>query len=144
MSGLQALYNQQILAHSKRQEHRGPLEGATHRAQAHNPLCGDELELMLLLDHDGRCVSARFVGQGCALCMASASMMAQAIEGLEQRELEGLWALLSAALEPDALSPVAPLGLDALLVARKAPARKRCITLPWLALRDALATPRVV
>lgn len=144
MSPIQDLYTQKLLDYSKRQEHRGPLEGATHRAQAHNPLCGDELELMLRLDHDGRCVSARFVGQGCALCIASASMMAQAIEGLEQRELEGLWGLLSAALEPDASTPVAPLGLDALLVARQVPARKRCITLSWLALRDALATPRVV
>lgn len=139
MSAIQELYNRTILEHSKRQEHRGQLDDATHRAQAHNPLCGDELELMLRLDLDGRCIRARFVGQGCALCMASASMMAQAIEGLDAQSLEGLAQALDDALDPGAAEPSAPLGLDALLVVRQTPARRRCVTLPWQALKAALS-----
>ena len=81
MDDLRALYQEMILHHSKKPKNFGRLEGATHTAQGHNPLCGDQLVLDLIVDADGKVVDVRFEGQGCAISTASASLMTAGVKG---------------------------------------------------------------
>lgn len=71
---LNALYQEVILDHYRRPRNKGALEGATHAVTMNNPLCGDVVELMLILEGD-RVVDARFAGRGCSISQAAASML---------------------------------------------------------------------
>ena len=70
MSGLNELYQEVILDHNKRPRNFGPLATATHRANGHNPLCGDRLSLALQVEGD-RITNILFEGSGCAISKAS-------------------------------------------------------------------------
>ncbi len=136
------LYQKLILEHHARPRHLGPLPDRTHEATARNPLCGDRVTLRLRLEGD-RIAAARFEGDGCALSRASASLLTLAITGRTRAEAEALAAELDRLLTrgPDhASADRALLGdLVALEGVRDVPARRRCVTLPWEALRAALA-----
>ena len=80
MSELRDLYQETILDHGKHPRNYGALADADSRADGHNPLCGDRLTVFVKVD-SGRIVDIRFEGNGCAISMASASMMTQALEG---------------------------------------------------------------
>ena len=80
MSGLNELYQEVILDHNRRPRNFGPLATATHRANGHNPLCGDRLTLALDVK-DGVIADVKFEGNGCAISKASASLMTDAIKG---------------------------------------------------------------
>ena len=69
-----------ILDHNRRPRNFGPLAAATHRANGHNPLCGDRLTLALDVK-DGVIADVKFEGNGCAISKASASLMTDAIKG---------------------------------------------------------------
>jgi nitrogen fixation NifU-like protein len=136
------LYQRLILEHHARPHHLGPLPERTHEARVHNPLCGDQVTLRLRVD-GGRIAEARFEGEGCALSRASASLLTIAVAGKTPEEAAAL------ANELDRLVTRGPehasadrqaLGdLVALEGVRDVPARRRCATLPWEALRAALA-----
>ena len=72
MSELSDLYQEVILDHNKRPRNFRVLDAATHKAEGHNPLCGDRLELFLTVD-DGVITDVGFLGSGCAISKASAS-----------------------------------------------------------------------
>src|SRR5574340_369391 len=74
-------YQAQILDHYKHPHNRGTLEPATHQGRASNPLCGDEISLTLRVDGAERIEDVRFDGEGCAISMASASLLTDAIKG---------------------------------------------------------------
>src|SRR5881227_1106304 len=76
---LSALYQELILDHYRRPRNKGTLEGATHAVSLNNPLCGDEIDLQLRVDND-TIKEARFVGRGCSISQASASMMTQLLK----------------------------------------------------------------
>ena len=80
MSDLRELYQEIVLDHSRRPRGFGKLEGATHRAQGYNPLCGDQLDLELRIE-SGVVRDVRFTGKGCAISTASASLLTEAIRG---------------------------------------------------------------
>ncbi len=84
------LYQEIILDHAKRPMNRGVLEDATVTVPADNPTCGDEVTLQLRVA-EGRIEDVRFTGQGCAICMASASMMTRAIKGKPCEEAGALF-----------------------------------------------------
>ncbi len=138
---LSSLYQRIILDHNARPHNHGPLEGSTHEASAHNPLCGDRVTIRLRLDGE-RIEEARFEGDGCALSRASASLLTLAVKGRTAGEATSLAADLARYLStpPGTSTPEeAPLGdLVALQGVREVPARRRCATLPWEALRAAL------
>jgi len=139
MADLAALYQRVILEHNARPRNRGPLPGHTHEAVAHNPLCGDTVTLRLVID-EGRIVAAGFEGEGCALSRASASLLTLAVAGRTPEEAKATAGELDRLLSPEhAQADAARLGdLVALQGVREVPARRRCATLPWEALRTAL------
>lgn len=142
---LATLYQGVILEHNARPRNLGPLADSTHEAHVHNALCGDTVILRLRLA-EGRIVRAAFEGEGCALSRASASLLTLAVAGRTPEEALGLAAELDKLLArgPDhAEADAARLGdLVALEGVREVPARRRCATLPWEALRAALGAWR--
>jgi len=135
---LEALYRERVMEHARRPHHHGRLAHPTHEVRGHNPLCGDRLTLALVV-RDDRVVEVAFEGEGCALSIASASMLTDAIEGLTVDETRALRRRVMAALtgpEPvdaDALGEVA-----ALTSVRAFPARVGCVSLAWQTLVGAL------
>ena len=136
---LGALYEEVILDHNRSPRNWGELPGATTRVEGHNPLCGDQVTLWLRMDGD-RIAEARFMGEGCAISKASASMMTTAIAGKTRAEAETLIAqfhdLVTGRL---AGTPPASLGrLRAFGGVSRFPMRVKCASMPWHALRRAL------
>jgi nitrogen fixation NifU-like protein len=145
---LRDLYQEMLLDHYRRPRHRGPLPEATHAAEGDNPLCGDKVRVALRLD--GNTVrDVAFEGSGCAISTASASLMSEAVLGKRRDEVEDLFARFHA-LVADSRPPseASDLGkLEIFAGVREYPSRVKCATLPWHALRAALAAggerPRV-
>jgi nitrogen fixation NifU-like protein len=138
---LAGLYQLIILNHNARPRNFGPLASPTREARAHNPLCGDTVTLRLRIE-GGRIAEARFEGESCALCRASASLLTLAVAGSTAEEAAAIAGELAKLLSrgPEhAEADVARLGdLAALSGVREVPARRRCATLPWEALAAAL------
>ena len=86
---LKDLYRDVILDHNKNPRNFGKLEPCDTSADGHNPLCGDRLTLTLRLDGD-TVSDVRFEGKGCAISTASASLMTEAIKGLDERAITAL------------------------------------------------------
>lgn len=129
-------YREELLDHYRRPRNRGALTDATAVGRVSNPLCGDEVEVGVGL-HGGRVSWARFRGHGCAICIASASLMTEAVSGKSRSEGRALsaamreWLGTEAQPLPEAMAPLAPV--------RAHPTRHRCALLPWEALDQALA-----
>lgn len=136
---LSALYQELILDHYRRPRNKGALEGATHTVSLTNPLCGDEIDLHLRVDGD-QITAARFVGRGCSISQASASMMTQLVTGRSVPQALALAGRMSAMLQGDAdAARDKTLGeLRALAGVAKFPVRIKCALLPWNALTDAV------
>ena len=147
MPGLEDLYREIILDHYRSPRNRGELEAPPAAvAQGHNPLCGDEITVYLLVD-DGRVSDVKVGGQGCSISQSSASMMSQAIKGRSVDEVRSLVRRFKGMMSIDDLSdgdgdgdgPVPELGdLEALQGVVKFPVRIKCATLAWNTLVDAL------
>jgi nitrogen fixation NifU-like protein len=132
------LYRDVILDHNRSPRNFGRLEPADAEALGHNPLCGDSLSLTLRLADD-RLSEIRFNGQGCAISVASASMMSEAVSGKSLPEVEALYREVHALLTEPAHVPALPLGkLMALGGVREFPARVKCASLCWHTLHAAL------
>ena len=133
------LYQDLVLEHKRAPRNFGHLDHPTHQARGTNPQCGDNIAVELAVD-EGRVADIRFSGQGCAICIASASMMGEAVKGREvemARQLQQHFrAVLTGEVEPEA----APLGkLVSLAGVRRYPSRIKCALLGWHALMHALA-----
>ena len=87
MSELGDLYQEVILDHNKRPRNFHELPEANRKAEGYNPLCGDRLTLCLRVD-EGVIRDIGFVGAGCAISKASASMMTEALKGKSEKEAE--------------------------------------------------------
>lgn len=144
---LRDLYRDLILDHARSPRHFGALSDATHSAEGINPLCGDKLRLDLQLSDDGRIVQAAFEGSGCAISVASASMMTDAVIGMPAWEAIAMFTAFTEHMTDDnsAHADRIDLGkLRALDGVREFPARVKCATLAWHALNSAVnkrATP---
>ena len=135
---LKELYRDVILDHNKRPRNFGPLAPADASADGHNPLCGDRLTVYLQLD-DGRVRDVHFDGKGCAISVASASLMTEAVKGKDRGEIARLFADVHATLTGTMAEPPASLGkLAALAGVRDFPARVKCASLCWHTLEAAL------
>lgn len=138
---LDELYRDVVLDHSRRPRNYGELPDADAHVHGDNPSCGDEITLHVKFDPDRGVSDVAFTGNGCSLCMASASLMTQKIKRKPRAEIEALWRefhrMLTAEKEPEDLDD--RLGdLQVLVGVRKFPMRVKCATLPWQALRQAL------
>jgi nitrogen fixation NifU-like protein len=140
MSDLRDLYQEVIIDHSRRPRHFGRLAQATHSAKGFNPLCGDQLTVYLKLA-GGVVEAASFEGAGCAISIASASLMTEALSGKTEAEAEALFASFRALVTGAAKTSTAvvPLGkLEVLAGVQEFPARVKCATLAWHTLHAAL------
>ena len=81
------LYRQEILEHYKRPHHWGEMERPDLEFEDSNPLCGDELRVMLRVSDDGTVEDVRFAGHGCAISQAAASMASDEVVGMKVDEL---------------------------------------------------------
>jgi len=131
------LYQEIILDHSKRPRNCHPMEDANRKAEGYNPLCGDRLKLYIKIEND-TVIDASFVGSGCAISTASASLMTESLKGKSRQEAIKLLDRFHELLTTD--TPVSQ-DLGKLVVfcgVRDYPARVKCATLAWHTLKSAL------
>jgi len=128
---LDELYREVILEHFKHSAHSGELPGAHIKVEGANPLCGDELTFFLRLD-GGRIQQARFLGKGCAISQAAASMLAGHLEGKTTEEATRVLDAMKALMQGETVDSSVDLGdLEALAGVRKFPVRVKCAALSW-------------
>ena len=139
---VQELYRELILDHARSPRHFGKLEHMTHSAEGINPLCGDKLKLYLDVDEEETIRAAAFEGSGCAISMASASLMTDTVIGLNSSDaIDYFIAVIGHLAGTDSASRQATIDLGklrALEGVREFPSRVKCATLAWHALRSAL------
>jgi nitrogen fixation NifU-like protein len=143
MSDLRELYQEVILDHSKRPRNQREIAGATHKADGYNPLCGDMATVYVELAGDV-IKDVSFVGKGCSISQASASMMTESLKGKTRVEAEALFGRFHTLVtsSPDQARQNAPAGLGKLAVFAgvcEFPARVKCASLAWHTLKAALA-----
>ena len=134
------LYQQVILDHNKKPRNFGVLEGATHKAEGYNPLCGDHIWVAIKLEN-GTIADIKFEGEGCAICKASSSMMTTTLKGKSTDEAELLVTefqkLVKGEIDPEKDSH--SLGRLAIFSnIWKFPARVKCAALAWHTVRGAM------
>ncbi len=137
MSDLQDLYQEVIFDHNRNPHHCGKPAEVNRCAQGFNPLCGDKITLYLKVDEDGIIRDVGFDGSGCAISVASASLMTDTLIGKTEQEAEALFKrfhdMLMGAGDSGDLGK-----LEALSGVREFPSRIKCATLAWHALHAAL------
>jgi nitrogen fixation NifU-like protein len=140
MADSKQLYQDVILDHDKKPRNWGTLADATHRAEGHNPLCGDHIKLTLKLVGD-KLEAVNFQGESCAICKSSASMMTTAVKDKSSDDAEVMIREFRD-LATGKLDPVAPNHLGRLTKAFGGmsghPTRVKCAILPWHTLHAAL------
>jgi nitrogen fixation NifU-like protein len=131
MSDLRDLYQEVIVDHSKRPRNFGALANANHQADGHNPLCGDSVTVYLAVA-DGVVRDVHFEGHGCAISMASASLMTESLKGMRVDAARAVFERFHGMLTGK--DEIMADELDRLAVfegVREFPVRVKCATLPW-------------
>jgi nitrogen fixation NifU-like protein len=140
MSDLRDLYQELILDHNRHPRNFREIAGANRKSEGFNPLCGDRLTLFLQVDRDViRDIS--FVGAGCAISKASASLLTESVKGKTIEQAEALFDRVHhmVTLSPDAAEDFSDLGKLAVLAGvREFPVRVKCASLAWHTLHAAL------
>lgn len=137
MSVLDALYHQVILEHNRKPHNRGILPDYSHKEDGANLSCGDEVTIYLKLV-DGLFEAVSFEGEGCAISLASASLLTLAVKGKSVAEVKALSGEFKALLRGE--NDGAALGeLAAFSGVSRLPVRVKCAALPWATLDQALA-----
>lgn len=141
MSEMRELYQEVILDHGRKPRNFGALENANREGQGHNPLCGDKLVVQAKVK-DGIVEDLAFEGAGCAISMASASLMTEALKGKPEAEARALFERFHEMVTGDEEVTLEQLEeLDKLAVfsgVRDYPLRVKCATLSWHTLNAAL------
>ncbi len=137
MDELRELYQEVILDHGKHPRNFGNCEGCNRTAHGHNPMCGDTLVVYLNVGADGVIQDAAFKGKGCAISVASASMMTEILKGKTVAEAEKLFTAFhdmctkDDAEIPEGVDEDALERLQVLSGVREFPVRVKCATLAW-------------
>jgi nitrogen fixation protein NifU and related proteins len=141
MDELNDLYQEMILDHGRRPRNFHALQSYSHLRVGHNPLCGDELTLFLEIDPDQKLIKkVSFQGQGCAIFMASSSLMTEVLREKTLEEAEKLFEkvheLLMGKLSPEDLENLGK--LQVLKGVNEFPVRVKCAALAWRTLEAVL------
>lgn len=137
MDNLRELYQQVIIEHAKSPRNFGELKNTAHCANGFNPLCGDKLRLCLTIE-EHKITEARFQGEGCAISMASASLLTESLKNKSTEEAEQLFSSFQDMLVNEQ-PPTDRLGkLTILHGVAEFPSRIKCAMLAWHALMAAL------
>lgn len=132
------MYQSIILDHSKRPRNYGELPGATS-VHGDNPSCGDEIDLHVRFAPDGVVEDIKFTGQGCAICMASASLMTMKLKGKPRAEGQEMARAFHDVVTTEVADPPRQLGdLRLLSGVRKFPQRVKCAMLAWRAFEQVM------
>ena len=132
MDDLRALYQEVIIDHGRNPRNFGSLDASNCSAEGVNPLCGDELTLQCLLDEDEIIQDVRFSGRGCAISIASASIMTEMMRGKSKKEIEELFDRFHARVTGGNDDNTVDIGkLEVLCGVREFPTRVKCATLAW-------------
>lgn len=138
---LRELYQEVIFDHNRNPRNFHEMPDASHMARGHNPLCGDQLTVYAQLK-DGVVDKISFIGHGCAISTASASLMTEAVKGKTVEEVEALFNDMHAMLT-EAHPEARDFGkLEVLSGVREFPARVKCATLAWHTLHNAITQAR--
>ncbi|SEN71417.1 Fe-S cluster assembly sulfur transfer protein SufU [Lihuaxuella thermophila] len=136
---LDDLYQRVIMDHYQRPRNKGRIEEGAVTVDLNNPTCGDRISLQMRVE-DGKIDEARFLGEGCSISLASASMMTEAVKGLTVDQALELVDLFSKMMQGEAIDiekfPVED--IEALSGVAKFPARIKCATLAWKALEKGI------
>lgn len=138
---LRELYRELILDHARSPRHFGKLENTSHHAEGVNPLCGDKLKVYLQIDADGTISDASFEGSGCAISVASASLLTETIIGLTTGQAMNYFSAIVSMLAGTNGTSQPGIELEklrALEGVKEFPARVKCATLAWHALHAAI------
>lgn len=138
---LRELYQEIILDHSRHPRHFGALSDANHVAEGFNPLCGDRVKVYLQVDDQDRITDVSFEGRGCAISVASASLMTEMLKGRHINEAEKLmdgFVHLVKGEDVPGLGPDDREQLEVMAGVSAFPMRVKCATLAWHAMKAAL------
>ena len=141
---LKQLYQDIILEHGKSPRNLGKCEGYSHEAKGYNPLCGDKVHVYLKLDNGKKVESLTFEGDGCAISLASASIMTELIKGKSFEETKEIMdAFLNmikntSEIQSNHLDEDEKTKLMSLSGVKQFPMRVKCATLSWHTLNSAI------
>jgi len=134
---LDDLYRRVIMDHYKTPRNRGTLDENSVTVQLNNPTCGDRIELQLQLEN-GLVKQAKYTGEGCSISMSSASMMTDAVKGRTLEQALGMADKFSSLMQGEPVEFEEYEDIEALSGVNKFPARIKCATLAWNALRKGI------
>jgi len=141
---LKQLYQDIILEHGKSPRNLGKCEGYSHEAKGYNPLCGDKVHVYLKLDNGKKVESLTFEGDGCAISLASASIMTELVKGKSFEEAKEIMnAFLdmiknTSEIQTNHLDEDQKTKLMSLSGVKQFPMRVKCATLSWHTLNSAM------
>ena len=141
---LKQLYQDIILEHGKSPRNLGKCEGYNHDAKGYNPLCGDKVHVYLKLDNGKTVEGLTFEGEGCAISLASASIMTELVKGKSFDETKDIMnAFLNmikntSVIESNHLDENQKMKLMSLSGVKQFPMRVKCATLSWHTLISAI------
>lgn len=137
---LDDLYRRVIMDHYKKPRNRGTFDADVVTIDLNNPTCGDRISLQLQVN-DGIVEAARYTGEGCSISMSSASMMTEAVKGKTLEQALELAERFSAMVKGEDVTFEEYEDIEALSGVCKFPARIKCATLAWNALRKGIEEP---
>ena len=141
---LKELYKDIILEHGKNPRNLGKCEGYSHEAKGYNPLCGDKVHVYIKLDKVKKVESLTFEGDGCAISLASASIMTELVKGKsfeDTKEIMNAFFLMiknTSKIQSNRLDQDQKTKLMSLSGVRQFPMRVKCATLSWHTLNSAM------
>ena len=141
---LKELYQEIILDHAKNPRNKGKCEGYNRNAKAHNPLCGDNVHIYLKLDKDKKIIGLSFEGDGCAISLASASILTDIIKGKDlsftKKVTEDFLNMLTkkTKITLNSLTEDQVTTITSLSGVQEFPMRIKCATMAWHTLLSAI------
>nr|WP_009634467.1 SUF system NifU family Fe-S cluster assembly protein [Synechocystis sp. PCC 7509] len=139
LSNVRDLYQQVILEHYKKPRHKGQTNPIHRQQRGHNPSCGDTIELTVQLNDTGdRIEDVKFVGEGCAIAMASADLMADALRGKQIDEALTMVKRFQGMMKGEEEFPKELRKLNVMQGVAQFPVRIKCANLSWHTIKAAL------
>ena len=141
---LKQLYQDIILEHGKSPRNLGKCEGYNHEAKGYNPLCGDKVHVYLKLDNGKKVENLTFEGDGCAISLASASIMTELVKGKSFEEAKEIMEAFlnmiknTSEIQSNHLDQDEKTKLMSLSGVKQFPMRVKCATLSWHTLNSAI------
>lgn len=137
MLEVEDLYQELILDHNRNPHHYGELSTHTHKAHGHNPLCGDEIDVFLMIKNN-QIQDIRFTGQGCAISKSSASMMTDELIGKTLKEAKIIFEDFHLLLTQENALGNKLTKAQVFAGVRQFPIRVKCATLAWHTFKEAM------